>query len=334
LIPVAALTLNMRFLHPELATWLLALPLAVAWWTMRRYARVNFQRNAALGERAHAASRLSTAGTDGVALVAALLTFAALVVAAMRPQLLVEWRLPQFERRDLILVLDRSVSMRAADVQPTRFGRAVAEIKQFLDEKPADIDRVALVGFSNAAIAVSHFTRNVDSLFFYLDWMAEDTRPNFGTDIGTALLTASDIIAREKQPGNTVVLLISDGEDEGEVLSSAVTELRKKGVTLYSIGVGGSRPVNVPVPADDGVGDAGWALRVTFNEATLRSVAAAGGGRYYRSQSGHELLQAMRDLASRERRQLGWVNQIEYRDLHPYALGVAALAACALLVAL
>ena len=42
----------------------------------------------------------------------------------------------------------------------------------------------------------------------------------------------------------------------------------------------------------------------------------------------------MRDLASRERRQLGWVDQTEYRDLHPYALGVAALAACALLITL
>lgn len=324
----------MRFLRPELATWLLALPLAVAWWTFRRYARTAFLRNAALGDRARAASRVSTTRGDLVALVLALLTFAALVGAAMRPQLLVQWRLPEFERRDLILVLDRSVSMRATDVEPTRFARAVAEIKLFLEEKPAEIDRVALVGFSNAAIAVSHFTRNVDSLFFYLDWMAEDTRPNFGTDIGSALLTASEIIDRDKQPGDKVVLVISDGEDEGDVLDAAVLELRNKGASIYSIGVGGSRPIDVPVPADDGIGEAGWTLKVQFNENTLRSVAAAGGGRYYRSQSGHELLDAMRDLASRERRQLGWISQTDYRDLHPYALGVAVVAACALLVTL
>ena len=130
------------------------------------------------------------------------------------------------------------------------------------------------------------------------------------------------------------MLLISDGEDEGEVLESAINELRTAGVTIYSIGVGGSRPVEVAVPADDGNGDAGWALNVTFNEGTLRTIAAAGNGRYYRSQTGHELLEAMRDLALRERRQLGWVDQTEYRDLHPYALGVAALAACALLITL
>jgi Ca-activated chloride channel family protein len=322
----------MRFMYPDLATWLLALPLAVAWWTFRRYARTDFRQRIGLGERARAGSRLSTAPGDALALLSALVTLAALVVAAMRPQLLLEWRLPEFERRDLVLVLDRSVSMRAPDVQPTRFARAVAEIRQFLDEKPEAIDRVALVGFSNAAIPVSYFTRNVDSLYFYLEWMAEDTRPNFGTDIGTALLTASDVIDRDTQPSSKVVLLISDGEDEGEVLDAAINELRDKGASIYSIGIGGSRPVDVPVPADDGVGEAGWALKVTFNEATLRSVAAAGGGRYYRSQTGHELLDAMRDLASRERRQIGFISQTEYRDLYPYALGIAALAACVLLV--
>jgi len=324
----------MRFLHPEFATWLLALPLAMGWWTFRRYARASFIREAAIGERTRVASRLSSTRSDLAALGLALVTFAALVFAAMRPQLLHEWRLPEFERRDLLLVLDRSVSMRARDIAPTRFSRAVTEIKQFLEEKPPEIDRVALVGFSNAAIAISHFTRNVDSLYFYLDWLAEDTRPNFGTDIGSALLTAMDVIKRDALPTSKVVLVVSDGEDEGEVLETAINELRSAGVTIYSVGVGGSRPVEVAVPADDGNGDAGWTLRVTFNETTLRTIAAAGSGRYYRSQTGRDLLAAMRDLASRERRQVGWRDQTEYRDIHPYALGVAALAACALLITL
>jgi Ca-activated chloride channel family protein len=164
--------------------------------------------------------------------------------------------------------------------------------------------------------------------------MAEDTRPNFGTDIGSALLTASDIIDRDQKPGSKVVLVISDGEDEGEVLQSAVKDLRNRGVTIYSVGVGASRPIDVPVPADDGIGEAGWALRVTFNENTLRNIAATGGGRYYRSQTGRELLAAMRDLASRQRRQIGWIDRTDYRDLYAYALSAAAIAACALLVTL
>ncbi|MCC7126380.1 MAG: VWA domain-containing protein, partial [Acidobacteria bacterium] len=258
----------------------------------------------------------------------------ALVFAAMRPQVQHEWQTPEFERRDLVIVLDRSVSMRATDVAPSRFARAIAEIRAFLDEKPPAIDRIGLVGFSNAAVAVSHFTRNVESLHFYLDWMLEDTRPSFGTDIGSALLTAHDMITRDGTQSAKIVLVISDGEDEGGVLTSAIVALRNAGVTLYSIGVGGTRTVAVPVPADDGVGDAGWALDVTFNEATLRDVATAGGGRYYRSQTGHELRDAMHDLAERERRQVGWRRQQDFQDLYPYALGVALVAACALVITL
>jgi Ca-activated chloride channel family protein len=324
----------MRFLHPELATWLLALPLAVLWWTFRRHTRLGFLSDAALGARARSASRLSTTRTDLVALGLAVVTLLSLVLAAMRPQLVHEWRLPDFDRRDLLLVLDRSVSMRASDVRPTRFARAIQEIKAFLEEKPAEIDRVALVGFSNAAIAISHFTRNVDSLFFYLDWLAEDTRPNFGTDIGSALLTAHDVITRDGLATSKVVLVISDGEDEGDALESAVNALRTVGVPIYAVGVGGPRPVDVPVPADDGEGDAGWSLKATFQETSLRNLAAKGGGRYYRSETGQELLEAMRDLAARERRQIGWTTRTEYRDLHPYVLSVAALAACALLITL
>jgi Ca-activated chloride channel family protein len=324
----------MRFLHPELATWLLVAPVAVAWWTFRRYRRVAFAQKIGLGDRGRAWSRLTTTRTDLAGLVLALVALVSLVIAAMQPQLIREWRLPEYERRDLLIVLDRSVSMRATDVAPTRFARAVQEIKHFLEEKPAEIDRVALVGFSNAAIAISHFTRSVDSLFFYLDWLADDTRPNFGTDIGSALLTAEDVINRDRTPTTKVVLVISDGEDEGSVLDSAVRSLRTAGVSIYAVGIGGPRPVEVPVPADDGGGEAGWSLGVTFQETTLRSIAMAGGGRYYRSQTGHELLDAMQDLAERERRQVGWTTRTEYRDLHPFALGIAALAAGALLITL
>lgn len=324
----------MRFLHPELATWLLVVPIAVAWWTFRRYRRLSVAQRLGLGERGRAWSRLTTTRTDFAGLVLALVALVALVVAAMQPQLIREWRLPDYERRDLLIVLDRSVSMRATDVPPTRFARAVQEIKHFLEQKPPEIDRVALVGFSNAAVAISHFTRSVNSLFFYLDWLADDSRPNFGTDIGSALLTAEDVINRDATPTSKVVLVISDGEDEGDVLESAVRRLRTAGVSIYSVGIGGPNPIQVPVPADDGEGEAGWTLQVRFQEATLRSIATSGGGRYYRSQTGHELLDAMQDLAKRERRQVGWTTRTEYRDMHPFALGLAALAAGALLITL
>ncbi|MCC7125248.1 MAG: hypothetical protein IT178_10400, partial [Acidobacteria bacterium] len=106
----------MRFLQPEWASWLVAIPIAVAWWMFRRYARARFIRDAHLGARTRQASRLSSGWTDVAAFTLAALTLLALVFAAMRPQVQHEWQTPEFERRDLVIVLDRSVSMRATDV--------------------------------------------------------------------------------------------------------------------------------------------------------------------------------------------------------------------------
>src|SRR4030095_9799752 len=111
-------------------------------------------------------------------------------LAVVRPQRLFTMHLPEYERQDLILVLDRSASMWAADVPPSRFGRAVAEIKAFLTHKPDAIDRVGLVGFAGTSLILSHLTRDPNNLFFYLDWVPEDTQPQYGTDIGAALASA------------------------------------------------------------------------------------------------------------------------------------------------
>jgi hypothetical protein len=47
------------------------------------------------------------------------------------------------------VILDRSVSMRARDVVPSRIERAVEETGAFLRVKPEGLDRVALVGFAD-----------------------------------------------------------------------------------------------------------------------------------------------------------------------------------------
>ncbi len=44
------------------------------------------------------------------------------------------WRsaMPELERQDLVILLDRSASMRAHDIKPSRFSRATLEIRNFL----------------------------------------------------------------------------------------------------------------------------------------------------------------------------------------------------------
>lgn len=320
----------LRLLHPEFALWLLAIPLAFACWTVAKYLSVTFWRSAPLSKRQAALSRVSKGTRDVVRLVAALLAVGALGFAVMRPQVYRAWQTPQYEQRDLVICLDRSVSMQAQDLRPNRFTRAVTEIRNFLREKPDGIDRVGLVGFAGASIILSYLTRDVNSLHFYLDFIQEDPRPMFGSDFGAALESAREVIKRDDKQTTKMVLVVSDGDEQGGTLVKSIGQLRDDGVRVYTIGVGSDSAVPIPIMVEgrpDTLKDEqGKAVTTTFTENTLRTIAAQTGGRYYRSITGTELSVAMHDMARRERRIVGSATTVEYRDIHPWVLLVAALA--------
>src|SRR4051794_25154891 len=120
----------MRFLHPNAALWLLTLPALWALWLVHRRLRQRMRRRSGFGPGIERLSHI--AGVRHDLTVVTLVTIAAvsLVVAAMRPQMVI-WT-PSYESRDLLLLLDRSASMQAEDVYPSRARRASLEIRNFI----------------------------------------------------------------------------------------------------------------------------------------------------------------------------------------------------------
>src|SRR5581483_10473237 len=161
-------------------------------------------------------------------------------------------RVPELERQDLVIMLDRSASMRAPDVKPSRFSRATVEIRNFLREKPEGIDRVGLVGFADASLILSYLTKAVDTIAFYLDWIDRDPQTLLGTDIGAALKSAMEVARKDDRPSRKVFLLVSDGEDYGQELNNQLNRFRTEGYRVHCIGIGGDQPVTVPVLQADG----------------------------------------------------------------------------------
>src|SRR5688572_13195458 len=149
-----------------MAVWLLAAPVAaIGWWLHYRY-KWSHRASEAAGAGTTARSRRPRARRDLAALVLVIATVLALAGAMMRPQLRAEQRIPTFEKRDLVLILDQSVSMRARDIKPSRFARATDEIQNFLRRKPDTFDRVGLVGFAERSIVLSYPTDDMQSLSF------------------------------------------------------------------------------------------------------------------------------------------------------------------------
>src|SRR5207244_4707469 len=242
---------RMRFLRPDMARWFLVLPAVVAFWLAHdRYVRA-FRRRAAIAQRFAWLSRRTSGSRRLAMLLTAICAVAALAFALVRPQMLLAERIPDYERQDLVIMLDRSASMRAHDIVPSRFTRATQEIRNFLKKKSGAIDRVGLVGFADASLVLSYLTSDAGSLFFYLDYIDGDPHALFGTNIGAALTSALEVARKDNRPTRKVFLLVSDGEDYGNELNKALATFRADGLRVHCIGIGSDASVNIPLLAPD-----------------------------------------------------------------------------------
>jgi Ca-activated chloride channel family protein len=325
----------MRFLDLEFIRWWQVVPVLVACWAAR-YAYVRaVRRRMQVAPRFARLSRRSTGIRELAVLFVTLLGASALVFALLRPQALLAQRIPELERQDLILLLDRSASMRAHDIKPSRFSRATLEIRNFLLHKPEGIDRVGLVGFADASLILSYLTSDLDTVSFYLDWIDGDPQTLLGTDIGAALRSGMEIVRKDDRKTRKVFLLVSDGEDYGEELNRQLNVITGLGYRVHTIGIGSDQEVPVPIIGPEGKeillkDDQGVVVKTKFAEATLRQIATVTGGRYMRSTTGNELAAGIAAAVNSERRIVGWRTTTEYRDLYPAGLAVAVAAVAVL----
>lgn len=320
----------MRLVHPDAAVWLLVLPALWALLVLHRRLRDRLRRHSGYGPKLERLSHM--AGARHHATVATLATIAglSLVVTAIRPQVAI--RAPVYDSRDLLLLIDRSASMHAQDVRPSRARRASLEIRNFIRARPDTVARIGLIGFASSSLTLSQPTTDVDAVLFYLDWLDEDRTPLFGTNLRAALENALELVRKGDRTRPTVVVILSDGEDHGAPLEPTVAKFAAQRIPIYTIGIGSTD--HVPIPMANGtpgflLDDDGLPLLTQLSEGTLRSLAATTGGRYFRSTSGAELRDAFARIADRERRVVGWTAS-RYRDIYPWSLACGALALAAL----
>jgi Ca-activated chloride channel family protein len=321
----------MRFLRPEFANWWQLLPVLLACCTIQALYLVYVRRRTPIALRFRRLSRRGRWGRTAAATAAAMIMGGSIVFALTRPQASLTERSPEYERQDLVLILDRSASMRAHDIVPSRFSRAVAEVKNFLQHKPDGIDRVGLVGFAGGSLVLSYLTSDLDTVAFFLDWVDQDPQTLLGTNIGAALKNATEVASKDDRKTKKIFVLLSDGEDYGGELDRQIGAYRAAGLHIHCIGIGSDSEVPIPVREPDGRetplrDEDGRIVKTRFEESTLRQIAAATGGEYVRSTTGGELTRALNDIALSERKIVGWRTTTDYRDLYPEALGAAAAA--------
>ncbi|HEY3349519.1 MAG TPA: VWA domain-containing protein [Thermoanaerobaculia bacterium] len=252
------------------------------WAARRRAARAAALVSPELAAKARLAP---PASTPAVAAVLAVLVALSLGAAFARPH----WGDTQerAERRgaDVVLVLDTSASMRAADVSPSRFALARQAAQSLVARLGSD--RVALVSCEGDAQALVPLTLDAAAVALFLDAIEPGMGAKPGTSVAAGIAAAAELFPTGVGGGRHLVFF-SDGEDLEGGVDAAIGRAKAEGITIHAVFVGATSGTGAPVPEVDAAGrtsgyksDAGGQPVLSRPDPELlRRLAAGTGGSY------------------------------------------------------
>ena len=257
-----------------------------------------------------------------------LVAMIAAIVAMARPSATLT--LPS-DYMTLILAIDVSRSMQAADVAPNRITAAQQAVRAFIEELPRNV-RMGIVSFAGTAQVVQTPTENREDLLnavnrFQLQRATAtgsgllvsltQLLPDAGIDLESAVFdtsfsrwgggAASLDKARKKDdkaakkdftpvpPGSYAsgaIILLSDGRrTTGPDPLEAAKLAADRGVRVYTVGFG---------TKEGGlIGGEEWSFYVRLDEETLKSVAAITGAEYFYAGTADDLKKVYQNLQSK-----------------------------------
>ncbi len=305
----------MSFVWPDFLWALLALPLLVLlyWWLLHRRKKATL-RFASLSIVKQAMGK-GPGWRRHVPPALMLLALATLLLASARPTAVITLPLAQ---ETIILAIDVSGSMRAADVLPNRMVAAQEAAKAFLADLPRSV-RVGVVSFAGTAAVVQPPTQNREDTIAAIDRFQLQRGTAIGSGIVLSLATIfpdagidlSQITGQRNMPlgpgdkppkeftpvapgsfSSAAIVLLTDGQrTTGPDPLDAAKMAADRGVKVYSVGIG--------TKEGETIGFEGWSMRVRLDEDTLKDVAHLTRAEYFYAGTAEDLKKVYQSLSSR-----------------------------------
>lgn len=261
----------LTFQNPNLLWLLLAIPLAYYFYQLAnkkkkkeaiKFSHLEFIKKAMDKKRALRIQML---------FYLALLSIALMLIGIANPHIPLK---QTKEGVNVVLVIDDSGSMQAADYKPNRLEAAKNSAEILIkDLKPKD--HIGIVIFESGATTASYLTPFKDKALEKLKSIAlKEGKTAIGDGLGLAIDMATSIPNKKK-----VVILLSDGVNNAGVISpaEAVQFAKANKIQVYSVGMGSEDKV---VLGYDWFGNPQYA---ELDEETLMAIAKETGGKYFKS---------------------------------------------------
>ena len=239
-----------------------------------------------------------------------------LIVALARPQLGFTREENLTEGIDIQVVLDISGSMAAEDFQPrNRLTVAKDVMREFIDKRIGD--RIGIVVFAGRSLTKAPLTSDHQMLQFLLDSIELNSLPD-GTAIGLALTNAAARL-KDSAAKTKIAVLVTDGvNNAGNVDPAAAAALCEGlGIKVYTIGVGTSGTVPVPVQVRGLRGrieTRRMPMNVEVDEELLQKIAERTGGQFFQATNPESLRAIFSEIDELEKTPLETKRYIRYKE--------------------
>ncbi|MGN6520532.1 MAG: VWA domain-containing protein [Dokdonella sp.] len=264
-----------HFLRPAALLLLLALPLCWYAWRHGRTDAGAWRGAVDAHLLPHLLERVDGGSArGGLLLAASLWVLACLALAG-----------PAWEREPMplyrtqaarVLVLELAPSMGAQDVKPSRLERARYKLDDILS-RSRDY-QTALLAYAGDAFVAAPLTDDVETVRNLVDALDPTTMPVIGNATGRAIDAAAGLIEQAGLHRGEIVLL-ADSVSHDATAAARRAHTHGFDVSVIGVGTGAGAPVAL-AQGDFLKDDDGNVVISRLDEAGLRAVAAAGGGRY------------------------------------------------------
>ena len=319
----------LRFEHPEYLYWLLIIPVLIIIYILIRLRQDKvFKRFADVEMRNYLVPQRS--GRRSVfKFIVFLLMVACLILGLANLQSGSKMEEVKREGIDLYIAVDVSNSMNAQDIVPSRLDRSKQAINKLISDLQGD--RFGVIVFADKAFVQLPITTDYSAARMFLSTINTSVVASQGTAIAEAINLALKSFPDEAH--SRAIIIISDGEDhENDAAMSAAKEAAKKGIKIYTIGMG--LPDGAPIPEYNQYGrmvgykkdKSGNTIVTRLDEDMLRRIADAGGGMYVRANNSNVGLEKIyEDISKLDKTEIETQVFTDYEDQFQWFVGAAII---------
>ena len=292
--------------------WLL--PLAVVLptlvvWLLRRADRRRWERLRRLGERDIVLRLLPPMATKSMGWRIARLALAAALIgiAIAGPRWGTEQTIVRARGIDMVLSLDASLSMLAADERPNRLTRMKQEVRRLRAMSRGD--RVGLIAFAGRSYVLSPLTVDAGALDLFLDNLDPSVVGQAGSSLAKTIRQGTDLLLLTRSGADRALVVMSDGE-AFEPIEEVVAEAQRaaqQGISLVTVGFGNT--AGSPIPVREGGtttnkrDENGQIVISRYHPEFLKAAADAAGGTFIDAAQSDKATRVRAALASLRRQQ-------------------------------